>query len=227
VTYEAPVSQVERVTCSTKELFGHVSRWSEDASPTILHLQGEKADNLYLIAGNSAPIIEKISWSGDEVHFSICDASFPTFLPLPEYRITRYISDGVHDIWQEYELRFAFNLLMRMLLNRFSDLAGRILTERLCEQMSHYVTDGRMNIRITINGVANHHYYNSMEDEIHVYLEIIRRFREEAGTAIGIRMVDNLIRETLFKIDPHRRELSTRYIFDQYVPDRVTGVVWR
>ena len=224
---ESPILQVEKATCSRQELSDKVGEWIVETSPGILHVQAEKLDKLYLVAGNSAPIIEELSWAGEEAHFSICDASFPSLLPLPEYQVTRYISDGRHDIWQEYELRFAFSPLMRMMLNRFSELAGRLLTERLCEQLSQLARDNRMNFNITINGVSNHHYFNSIEDAIQVYIEILRWFRDEAGTAIGLRMADGLARETLLKLDAHRRELLQRHIYDRYGLDQAPGLVWR
>jgi len=214
VTCEALVLHVERAIYSKEELLDHVSKWAVDGSPTILHLLAEKIDKFYLIDGNSAPIIEELSWVDDEAHFSICDASFPDFLLLHEYQMIRYASDGVQGIWQEYELRFAFNLLMRLMLNRFSDLAGRTLTERLCEQLTQYATDGRKNIRITINGVANHCYFNSLEDEVHVFREILHQFRVGAGSAIGVRLADDLAHDTLLKVDSHRRELLKRHIYD-------------
>jgi hypothetical protein len=219
VAFEAPILQTEKRTSSKQELSDHVARWATGSSPSILWLQGEQVDQLCLIAGNSAPIIEELSWVGNGVQYSIDDASFPSRLPLPEYQATRYISDGAHEIWQEYELRFAFNLWMRLMLNRFAELAGRILAERLGEQLSTYMADGKINVKITINGVANHHYFNSMEEEAGVYLEILRRFRDEAGTAVGARMADALTRDTLLKLDSHRQELLKRYVYDQYMLD--------
>jgi hypothetical protein len=227
VAHEAPVSRVERRHHSKQELTDLVPQWAADSQPSILRLQSDTADKLYLIARNSAPIIEELSWTGEDEFFSICDASFPAQLLLPEYRTTRYVSDGKHVIWQEYELRFAFSLLMRMMLNRFSELAGRILTERLAEQLSQHVTSGRIQIKITINGVANHQYFNSMADEIRVYIEILRQFRNDSATAIGVRLAENLVNEVLFKLDGPRQDLLKRHIYDPYMLDRTTGVGWR
>jgi len=227
VICEAPIFRAEKLICSGQVLAGYVSTWSAGNSPSILRLKNEKTDTLYLIAGNSAPVIEELSRMDNGVHFSLCDVSFPVHLPMPEYQVTRYVSDGAHVIWQEYELRFAFHLWIRFLFNRFTELAGRILAERLGEQLSQYVADGRVNFRITINGVVDHHYFSSMEDEARVYLEIIRWFRNEAGTAIGIRLADGLVRDTLLKLDSHRQGLLKRHIYDQYMLDRTAGEIWR
>jgi hypothetical protein len=227
VAHEAPVRKVERGNSSKQELTSSVSQWTTESLPSILRLQSDKTDRLYLIAGHSAPVIEELSWTGEDEYFSLCDASFPSQLALPEYHVIRFISDGAHEIWQEYELRFAFNLLMRMILLRFSELAGRILTERLCEQLSQHVADGRMRVKVTINGVTNHQYFNSMEDEIRLYMEILRSFREESATAIGKRLAENLVNEVLFKLDAHRKDLLKRHIYDPYMLDRTTGVGWR
>lgn len=227
VACEAPILKREQFSIPRDDLSDQVRKWSEEPVPTILYVSGESVEKLYLIAGNSAPVIEELSWMGEEVRFFFCDASFPVQFPPAEYRVTRYASDGKHVIWQEYELRYAFSPLMRIMINRFSELAGRILAERLCEQISRYARDGRMNITVSVNGVANHHYFNSIEDAAHMYLKILRKFREESGTAIGVRMADGLARETLFKQDKRRRELLQRYIFDQYVLDYGQGMVWR
>jgi hypothetical protein len=219
VAYESPILQTEKLNSSKQELSDHVARWAAGNSPSILHLQAEQADLLCLIAGNSAPIIEELSWVGNGVQYAKDDASFPSRLPLPEYQVTRYVSDGVHEIWQEYELRFAFNIWMRLMFNRFAELAGRILAERLGEQLTTYMTDGKMNVKISINGVANHQYFNSLEEEARVYLELLRRFRDEAGTAVGPRMADALTRDTLLKLDSHRQELLKRHVYDHYMLD--------
>ena len=227
VACEAPILQMEQFSVPRDDLSDHVRKWSEEMTPTILYVSGERTEKLYLIAGNSAPVIEELSWTGEKARFSVCDASFPVHFPPADYRVKRYVSDGKHVIWQEYELRFAFGPLMRIMINRFSELAGRILAERLCEQISQYTRDDRMNITVSVNGVANRHYFNSIEDAAHIYLKILRKFREEAGTAIGVRMADGLARETLFKQDERRRKLLQRYIFDQYVLDYGQGMVWR
>ncbi|MFT3894860.1 MAG: hypothetical protein QM730_24790 [Anaerolineales bacterium] len=227
VVCETPVLRTEKLICSGQALTGYVSTWSAGTSPSILRLQGEALDKLYLIAGNSAPIIEELSRIEAGVLFSVSDASFPNQLLQTQYQITRYISDGESSIWQEYDLRFAFSLLMRFLLNRFSELAGRILAERLGEQLSQYVAEDRVHLKISINGVANHQYFNSMEDEIGVYFKILRLFRDEAATAIGLRMSENLVRDILFKLDTRQQSLLKRYIYDPYMLDRVTGVGWR
>jgi hypothetical protein len=227
VICESPILEVEKATYSKQELSERVKNWAVTDSPVIIHVQAGDINRFYLIAGHSTPIIEELSLTGEEAHFSICDASFPMNLALPEFQVTRYVSDGEHDVWQEFELRFAFNPLMRMMLIRFSELAGRLLTDRLCEQLSQSARDGRMHIGITINGITNHHYYNSIEEATRMYFEIVRRFREEASTAIGMRMVDGLAHDTLIKLDPHRRELLKRHIYDRYGSDNLLGPGWR
>jgi len=139
----------------------------------------------------------------------------------------RYVSNREHEVWREYELRLAFNPLMRMLLNRFSELAGRALTERLCEQLSLWAREGGWNITVTTNGAVNRHYFDSLESATNVYSDLLRRFRQEAIRAIGSRMVDDISRESLIKLDPYRRELLTQHIYTQPGVGSVAGVVWR
>ena len=56
---------------------------------------------------------------------------------------------------------------------------------------------------------------------------IVRCFHEAASPAIGLRMAEGLSFEILSKLDPHRREIITRYIFNEEHVDTVTGRVWR
>jgi hypothetical protein len=104
---------------------------------------------------------------------------------------------------------------MRMLLNRFSELAGRALTERLCERLSFWIRDGGWNATITGNGLVNHQYFETFESAAVFYNDLIHRFQFEASPALGPRMIDGISRDVLIKMDPYRRELITRYIHSQ------------
>src|SRR6266498_1742266 len=136
VAYEAPVLRVEESTFAPEELADAAGKWSIEQDAGIVHVQGEKVNRYYLIAGHSTPIIEELSFVEGEARFSIGDASFPQLLPKADYHVLRYVSNHEHEVWREYELRLAFNPFVRMLLNRFGELAGRVLMERLCEQLT-------------------------------------------------------------------------------------------
>jgi len=114
--------------------------------------------------------------------------------------------------------------LARMLLNRFSELAGRVLTERLCEQLSLWARDGGWNITVTTNGAVNRQYFDSLESARGAYADLLRRFRQEASLAIGSRMVDDLSRDILIKLDPDRRELLAQHIYSQPGVGSLVGV---
>lgn len=227
VAYESPVVRVESDNFQPKELNSAAGKWALDGDPGIVHVQNETLNQYYLIAGHAAPIIEELSFVGGESRFSLNDASFAHSLPEGNYRVVRYISNCAHESWREYELRLAFNPLMRMLLNRFSELAGRVLTERLCQQLSLWAREGGWNIAVTSNGAVNRQYFDSLESAVGVYAEMLRRFREEASSAIGSRMVDGISRDILAKLDPYRRELLAQHIYSQQGVASVTGVAWR
>ncbi|HLO14246.1 MAG TPA: hypothetical protein VK206_05415 [Anaerolineales bacterium] len=227
IVHETPVVRVEQSTYQPEELAIQSEKWAADQEPGIVYIQASGIKKYYLIAGHSTPIIEELSFVEDRAHFNIGDASFPQRLPKLDYQVTRYVSNRDHDLWREYELRLAFSPLMRMLFNRFSELAGRVLTERLCEQLSIWTRESGWNIVVTSNGVVNHHYFDSLDSAIGVYAEFLQHFRNEASHAIGARLVDNLARETLIKLDPYRRNLLTQHIYSQDGAGSVTGVVWR
>lgn len=227
IAYEAPVLQVETSAYTAEGLRDAAGKWAAATDPGIVYVQGETINRFYLMAGHSSPIIEELSFAGSEAHFSIGDASFPRSLPRVNYQVVRYVSNRDHETWLEYELRLAFNPLMRMLLNRFGELAGRALTERLCEQLTLWAREGGWNITITSNGAVNRHYFDSLESAIVVYSDLFRRFRQEASPALGSRMVDVVSREILMKVDPYGRELLTQYIYSQYGVGGIAGVVRR
>jgi hypothetical protein len=215
VAHEAPVLHMEQIPCSPKELSGQVGIWVEETHPAILHVQSNSDNKIFLIAGHATPVIEELAVSGNDGTYSLNDTSFPDMLSDGECRITRFVSDCEHEVWQEYELRFAFHPFMRMMIYRFSELAGRVLTERLCEKLSGLVQNGGWNIDITLNGVANHHYFDSFESARSAYLAVMRHFREGSSQAIGERLVDRIALETMQKLGPRRHDLLRRHIFNQ------------
>ncbi|HLO29346.1 MAG TPA: hypothetical protein VK249_09440 [Anaerolineales bacterium] len=222
VAYEAPIRRVETSVFTFEELSNNAVKWAVGQDPSVVRIETEGVKKYYLIAGRSTPIIEELSFTEEGTRFSVNDASFPRTLPKGEYQVTRYISNREHESWREFELRLAFNPLMRMLLSRFSELVGRVLTERLCDKLSLWAREGGWNITVTSNGAVNRHYFDSLENAATVYVDLLRHFREEAVQAIGPRMVDGILQETLIKLDPYRRELLT-----QYGVGSMPGVVWR
>lgn len=215
VAHEASFQLMEQWSCAPGELAENVERLTGGALPAVLHIHNEAFHRVYLIAGATAPIIEQLVIAGTEASFSLADARFPASLPEQEYHVLEFLSDPEHDVWQDYRLRYAFNPFLRMVLNRFSQLAGLVLTERLCEQLTFWLQEGGWQIGITINGVSNRHYFKSFAEAKRLYLDLIRRFNHESGLAIGTRMAEGIWRETLLKMDPQNRELLKRHLLDQ------------
>lgn len=224
VAYETPVVQVEKSTLTPERLIDVSRKWSAEPEPSIVHVQNEVINKFYLIAGHATPVVEELSFGGGSARFSVNDASFSQILPKNDYLTTRYVGNSEHEVWREYELRLAFHPLFRMLLNRFSELAGRALTGRLCERLSIWAAESGWNVAITSNGIVNRQYFETFESAVRFYVDLIRCFQSEASPALGARMVDGISQDVLIKLDPYRRELLTRYIFSQSGVGHVVGV---
>ena len=227
VVHEAPVRQVEELTLTLEQLIDAAGKWAAAREPGIVHIQGDKVNRYHLVAGDSTPVIEELSILGGEVRFSLNDASFPKMLPKTDYRVLRYVSVRDHDVWREYELRLAFSPFMRMLLNRFSELAGRVLTERLCEQVSLWAREEGWKVILSGNGLVNRQYFENLESAKRLYADVLRHFQEEASLAIGTRMTEGISQEILLKLDSYRRELLAKNIYSRPGLSNATGGVWR
>jgi hypothetical protein len=227
LAYEVPTQQKDEFSFSWNDLADKTHEWTNDSYPSLIHIRAEDAHKLYLIAGQSIPFIEELTLINGKAIFGMNDASFPVALPERNFEVTRYISDPDHELWQEYRLRHAFSPLMRMLFIRFSELAGRVLTERLCEQLSIWTRDGGLDMTVTSNGISNQHYFETLTSASEAYVGLIRRFHYEASPAIGSRMADGLSRETLMKLDPYSREVLNRHVYDRYGRENAGVKVWR
>jgi hypothetical protein len=227
IVHEAPVRQVEESTFTVDKLVDAAEKWAAAREPGIVHVQSEKLNRYYLVAGDSTPVIEELSVLDGDVRVSLNDASFPKTLPKVDYRVLRYVSVRDHDVWREYELRLAFSPFMRMLLNRFNELAGRVLTERLCEQVSLWAREGGWNVSLSGNGLVNRQYFENLESAKRLYSDVLRRFQEEASLAIGSRMIDGISQEILLKLDSYRRELLARNIYSLPGLSSASVGVWR
>jgi hypothetical protein len=227
VAQEAPVRYIERSTLSSEQVASMVERWVMEHEPSILHVRGDPVNRYYLMAGDATRIMEELTLVGEQPLFSLNDVSFLKALPKREYQIVRYVSVRDHDLWREYELRLAFAPFLRMLLNRFSELAGRVLTERLCEQLSLWARREGWNISLTINGIANRQYFESLENAVGFYVELMRRFNTEASQALGPRMTEGIAQEVLMKLDSNRYELLSKSIFSWLGAGGGTAGTWR
>jgi hypothetical protein len=222
---ESPVVRVENSSFGPGALIDASRKWSVDQEPRIVHVQSDVVNKYCLIAGHSTPVIEELTFGAGSARFSINDAGFSYTLPKADYLVTCYVGNSEHAIWRQYELRQAFNPLLRMLLNRFGELAGRALTGRLCERLSLWAGEGGWNVAITSNGIVNHQYFETLETAVAFYTGLIRCFQAEASPALGARMTDGIARDVLIKLDPYRRELLTRYIYSPSGVGSIAGLV--
>ena len=215
IAHEAPVLSLEQSQCTTQSLAHRVQDWAAGMSPVVLMIHSEQGERVYLIGGASTSIIEELAIESGESRFSVTDSAFSGALADEEYQVMGFVSDGDHELWQEYRLRYAFHPLVRMVINRFSQLAGRALIERLCEQLSVWLQDQGWNMNTTINGLSNRHYFESIQQATSAYLAIIRRFNDESSQAIGLRMAEGLWWEALLRMDPHLCNLLKKYFYNQ------------
>lgn len=227
LVYAAPVLREEKATYSPEELTEAATQWSNDLDASVVHVRSETVNKYYLIAGRSNPVNEELSFGKAEAQYSIADSSFPRMLPKTDYQAVRYVSNHEHEAWREYELRLAFSPLMRMMLNRFGDLGGRALTDRLCDRLTLWAHQGGYHITLTTNGVINKHYFDSLESAAGSYADLVRQFRQEAIPAIGSRMADSIANDTLNKFDPYRRELLARHVYGRPSLGSAARVAWR
>ena len=231
VAYEAPVRQRVDVNLSSSELETEATRWSQDLNPSLIHVRTDDTNRLYLIPGNVVPFLEELIFVQGKALFGMSDVSFPSSLPGSTpgsiFHVTRYTSDPDHELWQEYRLRHAFTPLMRLLFIRFNELAGRVLTERLCEQLSAWTRDGGLDMTVTGNGISNQHYFETLGSASDAYLGLARRFHYEASPAIGSRMADGISRDVLLKLDPYSREILNRYIYNKIGQENTVIRTWR
>jgi hypothetical protein len=215
IAHEAPVLGMEQFQSTTHALAGRVRDWAAGMSPVVLMIRSEQVERVYLISGTSIPIIEELAIESGESRYSVTDSAFPGALADEEYHVVGFISDGDHELWQEYRLRYAFHPLVLLVINRFSQLAGRALTQRLCDQLSAWLQDQGWNMNTTINGLSNRHYFESIQQARSAYLAIMRRFNDESSQAIGLRMAEGLWWEALLRMDPYLRVLLEKYFYNQ------------
>jgi len=71
---------------------------------------------------------------------------------------------------------------------------------------------------INSNGVVNREFFDSLEEALEVYMGILRRFRDEAGLAVGPRLVENMFRETLMNLPPVFRDILNQYMYGLFSP---------
>ena len=216
VIHEAPILNKEQTEYSYKELVEQAGIWAADRDPGFVHISSKGSDRIYVLAGYPASVVEELSVVAGQPRFSIVDDAFPETLPDTDYKISRYHSSVGNDIWREYKLRLAFNPLMKLLIARFGELAGRALADRLSGNLTNWSINGGWNLNISSNGVINRQYFDSFDDSIQAYRGILRQFQDEAKPAIGPRLVENMIRESLAKLDPGFRDILTQYIYRQF-----------
>lgn len=207
VLYETPVQSEEHVNLTARELVERIGAWANSPHPGFIFVESVASQRIRILIGSPNPVIEELNITAGRALFSMGDISFPQTLPDTVYKTSHYLGIAEHEIWREYKLRLAFHPLMRILLTRFGELAGRVLAERLGGQLTGWVTSSGWNMSINSNGVINREFFDTFDEASNVYVGILHRFRDEAGLAVGARLVENMFRETLMKLPPVFREI--------------------
>jgi hypothetical protein len=86
------------------------------------------------------------------------------------------------------------------------------------------VRDAGWNITLSSNGISNRQYFDTLESAVGLYVDLLRRFQDEASPAIGSRMACDISYEVLSKLDSVRRELLAQFIFGQLGAGNGIGV---
>ncbi len=216
VMHEAPVSQVEQTNLSNNELVDSFKAWADSSEPSFIHIRSGDTHHLHVFVGNPNLVVEELSVTDGQARFSVGGASSSQTLPMTNYNVSRYVSAAEHDTWREYKLRLAFHSLMRMLINRFGELAGRVLAERLGGQLTDWAGNSGWSMSINSNGVVNRQYFDSLNEAVNVYAGILRQFRDEASPAVGSRLVENMFRDSLGKLPANFGNVVSTYIYEQF-----------
>jgi len=219
--HETPLQSDELGKLTTSELVERVRVWADKPEPGFIYVGSVNNHRISVLIGNPNPIIEELNITAGQARFSIGDLSIPQILPDTDYKITHYLSIAEHDVWREYKLRLAFHPLMRILLTRFGELAGRVLAERLGGQLTDWVTSSGWNMSISSNGVGNREFFDTLEEALDVYVGILRRFRDEAGLAVGPRLVENMFRDTLIKLPSIFRDVLSQSMYELFGPGSI------
>jgi len=216
IIHEAPVSQMEQVSLSNSELVNSFKAWADSPEPSFIHIRSGAVHRLHVFVGSPNLVVEELSVTDGQARFSIGGESISQTLLMTDYEVSRYISIAEHDTWREYKLRLAFHSLMRMLINRFGELAGRVLAERLGGQLTDWAGNSGWKMSITSNGVVNRQYFDSLNEAVSVYVGIFRQFRDEASPAVGSRLVENMFRDSLGKLPANFGNVVSTYIYEQF-----------
>lgn len=212
---ESVPDSAERSSFSSFELPGQLKRWSSLREGSLVWISSNQFASIISIAGFGNSTLECVDILDGSAHFFRRNLNSRISFPDGEYKVVRYICSYKQDVWRENGLRLAFNPLIQALIARFQELAGRILAERLCNQLSGWCAGRGWNISIGSNIVTNRQFFVSLEQAVRVYHGIIRRFQEESTLAIGPRLAENLLLEGLAKVETHQRKLLVEHLYSQ------------
>ena len=213
---ELAVGGGEQSLLSSVELPDRLKKWSLLKEGGLVRISSSQFASIISIAGFADPNLECVDIVDGSAHFSRRNVNNQDAFGSGEYQVVRYTCSNEQDVWRENGLRLAFNPLVQALIARFQELAGRILAERLCDQLSRWCAGGGWKISIGSNGVTDHQFFASLTQAVRAYHGIIRRFQEESSLAIGPRLAENLLREVLEKMETHPRELLVEHLFGRH-----------
>ena len=213
---ESVTDGAEQSLLSAVELPTQLKDWSSLEKSSLVWVSSGRFASIISITGFGDSTLECVDIVDGSAHFSRHNVNNRDAFAGGEYEVVRYTCSNRQDIWRENGLRLAFNPLMQALIARFQELAGRILAERLCDQLSGWCAGGGWKISIASNGVTNRQFFVSLAQAVRAYHGIIKRFQEEASLAIGPRLAENLLLEVLAKMEAHSRELLVEYLYSWY-----------
>jgi hypothetical protein len=210
--YLSPVDNHRSITVNASELPSIIEEVQKQNFGSLYYMAGDDNEAFVSVAGGGVPHVEMVFVTPLESRFE-SGVSLPEDLALgKQFKLFAVRCDYSIDVWQEYFLRAAFQQLMGGVLKRYKDIAGKSLTERLCQQVSAKAQGRFSGLTLLENGMIHRQIFESLKGAAEAYSLIYDQVGWQMDAIVGPKVMRDILLISWSVLRPQGRAILRQYV---------------
>jgi hypothetical protein len=178
---------------NTQSVAENIKKLEQNPEPLLAHLHWPSADGFVLIPGLGFSSRQMLFWSPEH------SSGIPNFArwPEPECTLTTYSGSTESKAWRENYLMLGLDFLYEQIFNRYNDLVGSGMANRLEDHLNSVARMQGWKISFSGHTLDDVHFFTSLSDMRIAYRTLFMAGQRHITSVVGERLFEESARAAL------------------------------
>lgn len=173
-----------------------LAAWSQCLEPTLLHIRWTNADALIMLRGAKQKNVEVALFSGGQEMPGKTELADLVEWPENEYSLT-ILKQIKNSAWDTYLLQSAFACMVEALLQRYSEVTGRVLVNSVVRCFNVEAASKDLDINLTNAQIQDKSVFVDPSEASPIYRALLEHTLAHIESLIGRNLVSLILKDTL------------------------------